>query len=116
MALFRARLLAVWHDPSDVKLGEALEDRASFRRYGRFARAEATPERTAVVRFRRELLRHGLDQMLSNVMVDQLRRRAARVKTGTLVDARVVGSAVSVLPKPAGRGTAARKQCINKVQ
>jgi transposase, IS5 family len=29
--MFKALLLAVWHDLSDVKLADALEDRASFR-------------------------------------------------------------------------------------
>jgi len=33
LALFKALLLAVWHDLSDVKLAEALDDRASFRRF-----------------------------------------------------------------------------------
>ena len=93
LALFRALLLAVWHDLSDVRLAEALENRASFRRFCGFARTEATPERTAFVRFRRELLRHGLDQILFDLITAQLRRRAVQVKTGTLVDASVVGSA-----------------------
>jgi IS5 family transposase len=30
LALFRALLIAVWHDLSDVKLADALDDRASF--------------------------------------------------------------------------------------
>lgn len=93
LALFRALLLPVWHDLSDVRLAEALEDRASFRRFCGFARTEATPERTAFVRFRRELLRHGLDQTLFDLITAQLRRRAVQVKTGTLVDASVVGAA-----------------------
>ena len=33
LALFRALLLATWHDLSDVRLAEALDDRASFRRF-----------------------------------------------------------------------------------
>jgi IS5 family transposase len=32
LAMFRALLLSVWYDLSDVKLAEALDDRASFRR------------------------------------------------------------------------------------
>jgi IS5 family transposase len=58
LALFRALLLAVWYDLLDVKLAEALEDRASFRRFCGFAAHEPTPERTAFVRFRRELVQH----------------------------------------------------------
>jgi len=37
MALFRALLLATWHDLSDLRLAEALGDRASFRRFCGFA-------------------------------------------------------------------------------
>ena len=33
LALFRALLITVWHDLSDVKLADALDDRASFRRF-----------------------------------------------------------------------------------
>jgi IS5 family transposase len=54
--LFKALLLAVWYDLSDVKLAETLDDRSSFRRFCGFAADEPTPERTAFVRFRRELL------------------------------------------------------------
>ncbi|MEM9439907.1 MAG: IS5 family transposase [Pseudomonadota bacterium] len=93
LTLFRGMLLAIWHDLSDVKLAEALDDRSSFRRFCGFARAEPTPERTAFVRFRKELLRHGLDQSLFDAITEQLKAKAIRVKTGTMVDATVVGSA-----------------------
>ncbi|MFC7540333.1 transposase [Siccirubricoccus deserti] len=53
LALFRAMLLATWYDLSDVRLAEALGDRASFRRFCGFAAHEPTPERTTFVRFRR---------------------------------------------------------------
>jgi Transposase domain (DUF772) len=44
---------SIWYDFSGVKLAEALDDRASFRRFCGFSANEATPERTAFVRFRR---------------------------------------------------------------
>ena len=56
LALFKAMLLSIWYDLSDVKLAEALDDRASFRRFCGFSRSEPTPERTAFVRFRRSLV------------------------------------------------------------
>ena len=59
LALFRALLLATWHDLSDVRLAEALDDRASFRRFCGFAVHEPTPERTTFVRFRAALVRRG---------------------------------------------------------
>jgi len=93
LALFRAMLLAVWCDLSDVKLAEALDDRASFRRYCGFSAAEATPERTAFVRFRKALIAQNLDKALFDEIAAQLRAKAVRVKTGTLVDAAVIASA-----------------------
>ena len=93
LALFRAMLLAVWCDLSDVKLAEALDDRASFRRYCGFSAAEATPERTAFVRFRKALIAQNLDKALFDEIAAQLRAQAVRVKTGTLVDAAVIASA-----------------------
>ena len=72
LALFKALLLGVWHDLSDVRLAEALDDRASFRRFCGFASSEATPERTAFVRFRRELVARRLDGKLFAAVVRQL--------------------------------------------
>ena len=92
LALFRALLIAVWHDLSDVELAEALDDRASFRRFCDFAAHEPTPERTSFVRFRKALLSRGLDVALFEEVTGQLRAKAVRVKTGTLVDATVIAS------------------------
>jgi IS5 family transposase len=73
LALFRAVLLAVGYDLSDGQLAEALEDRASFRRFWGFSLHEATPERTAFVRFRRELVLRGLDKILFDEVTRQLK-------------------------------------------
>lgn len=93
LALFRALLLATWHDLSDVRLAEALDDRASFRRFCGFSRHEPTPERTAFVRFRSELVRLGLDRALFAAVTRQLDGRGVVVRTGTLVDATLISSA-----------------------
>jgi transposase, IS5 family len=93
LALFRALLLAVWHDLSDVKLAEALEDRASFRRFCGFSAPEPTPERTAFVRFRAELVRRGLDRTLFEAVTRQLEAKGVAVRAGTLVDATLIASA-----------------------
>jgi IS5 family transposase len=86
-------LLAVWHDLSDVKLAEALADRASFRRFCGFAGSEPTPERTAFVRFRAELTRRALDRVLFPAITQQLVAKGVAVRTGTLVDATLIASA-----------------------
>jgi IS5 family transposase len=93
LALFRALLLAIWYDLSDVRLAEALEDRASFRRFCGFAAHEPTPERTAFVRFRRELVERTLDKVLFDEVTRQLKAQAITIKSGTLVDATVIASA-----------------------
>jgi IS5 family transposase len=86
LSLFRAMLLSVWYDLSDVKLAEALDDRASFRRFCGFSVSEPTPERTAFVRFRKVLVALGLDKVLFEQITHQLKAQAIQVKTGTLVD------------------------------
>jgi IS5 family transposase len=93
LALFRALLLATWHDLSDIRLAEALDDRASFRRFCGFAAHEPTPERTAFVRFRRALVGRGLDRALFDAVTRQLEAKGVVVRTGTLVDATLIASA-----------------------
>lgn len=93
LAMFKALLLSMWYDLSDVKLAEALDDRASFRTFCGFSRTEATPERTAFVRFRKALIAHKLDRLLFTTVTEQLKAKAITVKTGTLVDATIIASA-----------------------
>lgn len=93
LAMFKALLLATWYDLSDVMLAEALSDRASFRRFCGLARDEETPERTAFVRFRRQLVDHGLDQSLFAAIARDLENKGACVRKGTLIDATVIASA-----------------------
>ena len=93
LAMFKALLLSVWYDLSYVKLAEALDDRASFRTFCGFSRTEATPERTAFVRFRKALIAHQLDRLLFTTVTAQLKAKVITVKTGTLVDATIITSA-----------------------
>lgn len=93
LALLKALLLGFWYDLSDVKLAEALDDRASFRRFCGFSGSEATPERTAFVRFRRELVRLRLEKPLFNEVVRQLDAGGMTVRTGALIDATVIRAA-----------------------
>ena len=92
-AMVKALLVSIWDDLSDVKLAEALDDRASFGRFCGFAANEATPERTAFVRCRRLLVARKLDRTLFEGVTSQLRSKAVTVKTGTLVDATIIASA-----------------------
>ncbi|MEH6949984.1 transposase [Nitrobacter sp. NHB1] len=58
-----------------------------------FSGNEATPERTAFIRYRRALVTHGLDVALFDAVTAQLEARAVTVKVGTLVDATIIASA-----------------------
>ena len=93
LAMFKALLLSIWYDLSDVKLAEALDDRSSFRRFCGFSSNEPTPERTAFVRFRRSLVKAELDRVLFETITAQLKARSVTVKTGTIVDATIIASA-----------------------
>ena len=93
LVLFQVLLLATWHDLSDIGLAEALDDRASFRRFCGFAAHERTPERTALVRLRAEWVRRGLDRVLFTAVTSQLAQRGVVVRTGALVDATLIPSA-----------------------
>jgi len=85
LSVFRAMLLAVWYDLSDVKLAEVLDDRMSFRRFCGFSAQEFTPEHTAFVRFRRLLISQSLDKALFEAVTVQ-------IKSGTIVDATIIAS------------------------
>jgi transposase, IS5 family len=93
LSLFKGMLLATWHNLSDEKLAEALADRASFRRFCGFSAHEPTPERTAFVRFRAELVKRGLDRSLFETITRQLKAEGVVVRTGTLIDATLIPSA-----------------------
>jgi IS5 family transposase len=93
VSMFKALLLSVWCDLSDVKLAEALGDRASFRRFCGFSGTEPVPERTSFVRFRRALVATGLDRAVFEAVTAQLRAQAVTVKTGTIADATIIASA-----------------------
>jgi IS5 family transposase len=69
-----------------------LADRASFRRFCGFSATEPTPEPTAFVRFRAELLQRGLDRQLFDTVTGQLKAKGVTVRTGTLVDATLIPS------------------------
>ena len=70
--MFQALLLSMWYDLSNVKLAEALDDRASFRTFRGVSITEATPERKEFVRFRKAPIAHNLDRLLFTTVTEQL--------------------------------------------
>lgn len=80
--MFKALSLSIWYDLSELKLADALDGRASFRRLCGFSSTEATPERTAFVRFRKLLVADGLNGSLFDAVTSQLKAKAVTVKPG----------------------------------
>jgi len=93
LALFKALLLSIWYDLSDIRLAGTLDDRSSFRRFCGFLSSGSTPERTAFVCFCKALVERELDKVLFDTITAQLEAKAMRVKTGTLVDATLITAA-----------------------
>ena len=105
LAMFRALLLAQWHDLSDPALEDALADRASFRRFCGFSLGERTPDETTLCRFRLSLQKTRLGEALFAEVVRQLEARGLVLRKGTIVDATLIESAVRRPPSqttPAG--------------
>jgi len=94
LTMVRALLLQQWYGLSDPGLEEALSDRVSFRRFCGLGLEEPTPDETTLCRFRNALKDAGLGEGLFAEVARQLDAAGFTVKTGTLIDASLVASAV----------------------
>lgn len=94
IVMIRALLLQQWYGLSDPGLEEALSDRVSFRRFCGLALDEATPDETTLCRFRNALKDAALGEALFDEVSRQLDAAGFVLKTGTLIDASLVASAV----------------------
>ena len=100
LAMFKALLLQQWYGLSDPGLEEALLDRVSFRRFCDLPLDGATPDETTLCRFRNDLKAAGLGEPLIAEVARQFEAAGLTVKSGTLIDATLVESAVR--PPPPG--------------
>ena len=94
LAMVRALLLQQWYGLSDPGLDEALSDRVSFRRFCGLGLDQATPDETTLCRFRNALKDARLGEALFAEVTRQLDAAGFLIKTGTLIDASLVASAV----------------------
>ena len=100
LSMFKALLLQQWYGLSDPGMEEALLDRVSFRRFCGLALEAPTPDETTLCRFRNALKDAGLGEALFGEVARQLETAGFVLKTGTLIDATLVRSAVR--PPPSG--------------
>jgi len=96
--MVKCLLLQRWFALSDPQLEEQLRDRLSFRRFVGLSLADATPDETTFVVFRRRLRERGLEQVLFERALALLSARGLVVREGTLVDA-------TLLHAPRGGGS-----------
>jgi IS5 family transposase len=106
-ALVRCLLLGVWHDLSDPALETAIADRISFRRFAGFSLQDRTPDHTTLWRFREELARDGLVDVLFAEINRQLEAKSLILKRGTLIDASLVAARANPPRKPRGEAAEA---------
>lgn len=92
ITLFKAMILQHLYGLSDPALEEMLYDRISFRRFCGLSLNSKIPDETTICRFRSALSGH-VDKLM-RVVMDDLARQGIALKTGAIVDASVIESAV----------------------
>lgn len=92
VVLLKCLLLQQWYRLSDPGLEEALSDRLSFRRFVGLALADAVPDHSTLSRFRSELSRRAVADLLLAELNRQLEAKGLMVKAGTLIDASLVAA------------------------
>jgi IS5 family transposase len=90
--MFKAMLLQVWHNLSDVQLEKMLSRDLLFRRFCRLSLTDKIPDHSTISRFRNVLFTKNLYAALLQEVNDQLAVKGAIVKIGevSIVDASVI--------------------------
>lgn len=92
--MFKAILLAQWHNLSDPGLEESLKIRLDFIVFTGFDLFEKIPDDTTFCRFRNKLIESGLHEKLLREINAQLEEKNIKIKEaeGAIIDATVVES------------------------
>lgn len=91
--MMRIHFVQHWFNLADFACEEAFYDSASLRRFvGIDLGREAVPDATTLLKFRRLLERHGLGEQLFAEVGRVLQGSGLSVKTGTIVDATIIGA------------------------
>ena len=101
MTLFRALLLGLWHDLSDVKLEAQLARDLMFRKFCRLELDQGVPQASTIGRFRVALERSGQLEAVLNEINGQLLQANVILQEGrvAIVDATVIEAAQSGIRK-----------------
>jgi len=88
--MLKCIMLSKWFNLSDPGLEEALLDRISFRKFVGLSFADATPDETTFVKFRKRIREAKLDDYLFQSVVKHLDSQGFLVRSGTMVDATII--------------------------
>jgi transposase, IS5 family len=88
--MIKCMMLQKWFNLSDPMLEEMLCDRISFRRFVGLKMAEAAPDETTFVQFRKRLNEHGHISTLFDKTIATLKNRGVILEQGTCVDATII--------------------------
>ena len=99
LVCFKMLLIEQWYNLSDPECEAQCADRLSFRRFLGLSLADAIPDETVLVRFRKRLLKARLAEPLFTAVLAQIEAAGVLVRRGTLVDATIVQSARKAPPK-----------------
>lgn len=90
--MFRAMLLQVWHNISDVQAEKMLSRDLLFRRFCGLSFTDSVPDHSTISRFRTQLNKDGLYDKIFSEVNCQLAEKGAIVKVGevSIVDASVI--------------------------
>lgn len=92
LTLFKVLLIQNMYGLSDPLMEEMLYDRISFRDFCGLALSDNVPDETTICRFRGAL--KGKTEGLFQLVLRDLERKGIALKSGTIVDATVIASAV----------------------
>ena len=91
--MLRLHFLQHWFNLADFACEEALYDSASLRRFvGIDLGREAVPDATTLLKFRRLLEKHHLNEQLFAAVGQVLQDSGMTLKTGTIVDATIISA------------------------
>ena len=91
--MLRMHFIQHWFNLADVACEEALYDSASLRRFvGIDLGREPVPDATTMLKFRRLLGEHKLGEQLFAKVGEVLQQSGFKLKTGTIVDATIIGA------------------------
>ncbi len=103
LVLFKAVLLAQWHNLSDEAMESMLADRLSFQRFCGLGLSDPKPDHTTLWRYREALGASSKASRAFEEVQRQLCELGLILKQGTLIDATLVG-AQAVPPPPPPKG------------